>query len=68
MLNDWYDKEVREYRNRKPNCKWCKYYSCHAPLLLEMYWQECRLKDKMINETNIRAKLCRYYKQKEYGE
>ena len=68
MTESWYDKQVIEYRNRKPNCRWCKYYRYRNPLYLATTWEECRLKDKWIKEKKIRARLCKCYKQKEFEE
>ena len=45
------DKEIREYRQKHPKCKWCKYYQRHYDEVgVDIYsYSTCELKDKIIN-------------------
>ena len=59
------DKDIRDYREKHPNCKWCKH--CHYKNKLEWFWQECELNEKWKKEwlNGITARFCKYYKVKE---
>lgn len=55
------DKNIKEYREKHPNCKWCKYHKYRYKC--EWDWEECILKDKWLNIlfNKIRALFCKYY-------
>lgn len=59
------DNNIKLYRQKHPDCKWCKYH--HYISKMEFFWEECELKDKHIYEklNKIRAKFCKYYNLKE---
>lgn len=59
------DNNIKKYRTKHPNCKWCKYYKYQSRCYGEFHWEECILKDKYIKYKNIKAKLCNYYILKE---
>ena len=59
------DKDIKEYREKHPSCKWCKHHSYKNRM--EWFWEECELSEKSLNKifNKIRAKFCKYYKVKE---
>lgn len=63
------DKEIIEYRQKHPKCKWCKYYQHHYDEVgIDIYsYSTCELKDKIINFENM-LRLCKYYQIKEEEE
>ena len=60
------NKEILEYREKHPKCKWCRWYKYNT--LKDCHWitcyGECILKDKIIHYDSI-LRLCKYYKVKE---
>ena len=44
------DREIIEYRQKHPKCKWCKYYKHHYDEVgIDIYcYDTCELKDKII--------------------
>jgi hypothetical protein len=55
------DREIIEYRQKHPKCKWCKYYKHHY------CYDTCELKNKIIYFINL-LRLCKYYQVEEEEE
>jgi hypothetical protein len=55
-------KDIKEYREKHPKCAWCKYYKYILyPNWVDLCYDYCRLKDKVIYCGRIEAKFCKYY-------
>lgn len=61
------DKQIIEYRKKNKKCKWCKYYHYFSKILLNISYDECILKDKILH-SNLPAKWCKYYTVREDDE
>lgn len=63
------DREIIEYRQKHPKCKWCKYYKHHCDEVgIDIYcYDACELKDKIIYFINL-LRLCKYYQVEEEEE
>jgi len=61
------NKIIKEYREKHPNCEWCKWYKYNFNMyMLSMSsYEECQLKEKIIYCKKIKAKFCKYYEVKE---
>lgn len=63
------DREIIEYRQKHPKCKWCKYYKHYYDEVgIDIYcYDTCELKDKIIYFINL-LRLCKYYQVEEEEE
>lgn len=63
------EKEIIEYRQKHPKCKWCKYYKHHyGEVGIDIYcYDTCELKDKIIHFIDL-LRLCKYYQVEEEEE
>lgn len=59
-------KQILQYRQSHPKCKWCKWYKYnYAPVGMSMAnYETCELKDIIIHFSHCR-RFCKYYQVKE---
>lgn len=61
------NKDILEYRQSHPKCKWCKWYHFYSKMIggaQFMEYDECILKDKIIHFIHMPT-FCKYYQVKE---
>ena len=52
------DKDIKEYREKHPNCRWCKHHSYKTRL--QFSWEECELNEKECEHFKwLKAKFCK---------
>jgi hypothetical protein len=58
------DKDIKDYREKYKNCRWCKHFFYKTRL--QWSWEECELSETRCEHFHwLRAKFCKYYRVRE---